>query len=96
MTVNIKQRLKHGLFHFKRLPFGLVNASAVFTIVIYKVFHDLPFLETHIDDFVIHSVTIDLMFEYLNTVMLRKRKYNLRVNWKKCQWFNTLRMTYTY
>ena len=31
-------RTRKGLFHFLRLPFGLVNASAMFSRVIYKVF----------------------------------------------------------
>ena len=80
-------RTRRGLFQFTRLPFGLVNASAVFQRVMYKVFGDLPFVETYIDDCAVHAKTIDLMFVYLNVVMERVKKYHLKINWKKCQWF---------
>jgi hypothetical protein len=83
-------RTRKGLFHFLRLPFGLVNASAMFSRVIYKVFEGLPFIESYIDDCVVHAVTIDLMFEYLGIVMERIRRHHLRINWKKCQWFQPL------
>ena len=80
-------RTRKGLFHFLRLPFGLVNASAMYTRVIYKVFEGLPFIESYIDDCVVHATTVDLMFNYLDIVMERIRINHLRINWKKCQWF---------
>ena len=80
-------RTRKGLFHFLLLPFGLVNASAMFSRVVYKVFEGLPFIESYIDDCVTYATTIELMFEYLEIVMERIRKHHLKINWKKCQWF---------
>jgi len=80
-------RTRKGLFHFLRLPFGLVNASAMFSRVVYKVFEGLPLIESYIDDCVIHATTKELMFEYLEIVMERIRKHHLEINWKKFQWF---------
>jgi hypothetical protein len=82
-------RTRKGLFHYLRLPFGLVNASAMYTRIMYKVFEGLPFVESYIDDCVVHAPTIDLLFEHLEVVMERIQSYNLRINWKKCQWFKT-------
>jgi hypothetical protein len=59
----------------------------MYTRIMYKVFEGIPFVESYIDDCVVHAPTIDLLFEHLEVVMERIQKYNLRINWKKCQWF---------
>ena len=44
-----------GLFQFTRLPFGLTGAPSSFQRLMNKIFCDLPFVTTYIDNILVHS-----------------------------------------
>jgi hypothetical protein len=44
-----------GHYEFTRLPFGLKNAPAEFSRIMFMILGDLPFIEIYIDDIIIHS-----------------------------------------
>lgn len=44
----------NGLYHFKRLPFGLTNSPTVFNKVMCKVLHGVKGVEVFMDDLPIH------------------------------------------
>ena len=44
-----------GLFQFTRMPFGLTGAPSSFQRLMNKIFRDLPFVTTYIDDILVHS-----------------------------------------
>ncbi len=46
-----------GLFQFSRIPFGLSGASSSFQRLMDKVFRNLPFVTTYMDDILVHSKT---------------------------------------
>ena len=44
-----------GLFKFTRMPFGLTGAPSSFQRSMNKIFRNLPFVITYIDDILVHS-----------------------------------------
>ena len=60
-----------GLFQFCRMPFGLSGAPSSFQRSMDKLFHDLPFVATYLDDVLIHSSTIDEHRKHLKLVFDR-------------------------
>ena len=46
-----------GLYQFTRMPFGLTGAPSSFQRLMDKLFCDMPFVTTYIDDVLIHSAT---------------------------------------
>ena len=46
-----------GHYQFKRLPFGLKNAPAQFSRMMYRIFGNMSFCEVYLDDIIIYSKT---------------------------------------
>ena len=44
-----------GLFQFTRMPFGLTGAPSSFQRLMNRIFRNLPFVTTYIDDILVHS-----------------------------------------
>lgn len=44
-----------GLFQFTRMPFGLTGAPSSFQRLRNKIFRNLPFVTTYLDDILMHS-----------------------------------------
>lgn len=76
-----------GHYEFTRLPFGLKNAPAVFSRIMFQVLGNLPFVEIYLDDITIHSKTIELHLQHIKAVFVRLREVSLKINIKKCKWF---------
>ena len=57
-----------GLYQFTRMPFGLTGAPSSFQRLMDKLFHDMPFVTTYIDDVLIHSATEELHQQHLRAV----------------------------
>jgi len=68
------------------MPFGLKNAGATYQRMATTLFHDMIHkdLEVYINDMVIMTKTQEEHVEALDRFMARVRKYNLRLNPKKC------------
>ncbi|KAJ8043242.1 hypothetical protein HOLleu_10240 [Holothuria leucospilota] len=82
---------EEGVYQFKRLPFGLKNASQHFQQLIDTVFKPLnnstvgKCYYPYIDDILIHSPSIEVHFQDLQDVLDCLRKAGLTVNPAKCQ-----------
>lgn len=77
---------EEGVFEYRRLPFGLRNASSSFQRLMSIVLTGLSDLQiaVYIDDVVIASKTIGEHIERLELVFERLRQANLKLKPKKC------------
>ena len=66
--------------------FGLKNARATYQRVATALFHDMMHkeVEVYVDDMIVKSEIRDGHFEALDKFLARLKKYNLRLNPKKC------------
>ena len=74
-----------GLFQFKVMPFGLINAPATFSRVMRLVLHGLPHVHNYIDDILIHTETWEEHMATLKALLCRLRQANLTAKPSKCQ-----------
>jgi hypothetical protein len=77
---------KFGLYDWTLMPFGLKNATWMFSITMVEVFKDWTnqFLKVFVDDVNIHSQTWEKQLTNLEVVFTRLREVNLKLNPKKC------------
>lgn len=75
-----------GLYQFRRVPFGLANAPAVFQRTMDRVLHSLigKICYVYIDDIVVYSKTPEEHARHLAMVLERLNQYGLKLNKKKC------------
>ena len=76
-----------GHYEFKRLPFGLKNAPAAFSRIMFQVLGDLSYVEIYLDDITIHSPTVEKHLQDIKEVLQRLKNVSLKINLKKCNWF---------
>ena len=81
---------QHGLFEFRVMPFGLMNAPAVFQRLMHQVISTLnpmkgpSFVSVYIDDLLVYSRTLEDHLRHLGMVMDRLREVNLKLQPAKC------------
>lgn len=76
----------HGLFQFRRMPFGLQGAPATFQRMVDKLLDGLSdFASAYIDDIIIFSRTWNEHLTHLGSVLQRIQAAGLTVKRKKCQ-----------
>lgn len=73
-----------GLFHFKVLPFGLVNSGASFVRCMRKVLEGLENVDNFVDDIILYTMTFDHHLEVLGNVLERLAIANLTAKPSKC------------
>ena len=76
-----------GAYEWLVLPYGLKNAPAEFSRIMFLILGDLPFVEIYIDDIIIHSKTEELHLAHLSEVFRRLHNANLKLNPSKCVFF---------
>ena len=61
----------YGTFAYRRMPFGLCNASATFQHCMMAIFHDIieHFIEIFMDNFFMFGVSFDVCLHNLNLVL---------------------------
>ncbi|KAL8573663.1 hypothetical protein ACOMHN_007216 [Nucella lapillus] len=74
-----------GLFQWRVLPFGMVNAPAVFTRMMRKLLKGLKGVENFMDDILIASKTWEEHMSQLAEVLMRLKQANLTARPTKCQ-----------
>ena len=74
----------NGLFHFRRMPFGLVNSGATYTRMMRILLAGLENVDNYIDDVLIHSDSWESHLATLEQVFARVRDANLTVKPSKC------------
>ncbi len=78
-----------GLFEFQRLPFGVSTAPAIFQCVMDQILQNIPKTNCYLDDILIGGSTKEECEKNLITVVERLKKFNVRINQKKCQLFKS-------
>ena len=73
-----------GLFQFTRMPFGLTGAPSSFQRLMNKIFRDLPFVTTYVDDILVHSANEEEHNVHLHQVFQRLEKSGLTLRGRKC------------
>ena len=73
-----------GLYRFKRLPFGVSSAPAIFQQVIDQVIQGLNGVACYLDDLVVTGRTREEHLRNLEAVLQRIRDYGFRIRKEKC------------
>ena len=81
----------YGTFAFRRMPFGLCNASATFQRCIMSMFSDLveEVMEIFMDDFTVYRSSFEQCLNNLETILQRYKDKHLALNWEKCHFMVT-------
>nr|GEX60764.1 reverse transcriptase domain-containing protein [Tanacetum cinerariifolium] len=76
----------YGTFAYRRIPFGLCNASGTFQRCMMVIFHDMikKTMEVFMDDFSVFRDSFDTCLSNLERILKRYEDTNLVLNWKKC------------
>ena len=72
-------------YMFAGAPFGLKTMTSIFQRVTSRLFSDLPYVCTYVDDILICSKTTQEHVKNLHTVLERLTKANLTINPDKCR-----------
>ena len=80
-----------GLFQFRVMPFGLVNAPSTFERLMECVLKGLQWTEclVYMDDIISYSHTFDEGLKRLATIFVRLKEANLKLKPGKCIFFQT-------
>jgi len=80
-----------GIYAYKKMSFGLCNASTTFQLCMLAIFSDLveKCIEVFMDDFSVFGSSFDLCLANLEVVLKRCVETNLILNWEKCQFMVT-------
>ena len=83
-----------GAFTFRKMPFGLCNATGTFQRCIMGIFSDMieHILEIFMDDFSVFGDSYDGCLENLRSVLERCQEKKLVLNWEKCHFMVTQRI----
>eukprot|EP00057_Strongylocentrotus_purpuratus_P000907 XP_001186509.2 PREDICTED: uncharacterized protein LOC754648 [Strongylocentrotus purpuratus] len=73
-----------GLYQFRSMPFGLVNAPASFSRIMRALLRGLHGVDNFIDDILIHTVSFEEHLDTLREVFERLRRANLTARPTKC------------
>ena len=75
-----------GKFHFNRMPFGLMNAPAIFQQLMEQVLQDhKAFARPYIDDVIIFSSDWTTHLDHIRRVLEALKRAGLTANPKKCE-----------
>ena len=75
-----------GLFHFKRMPFGLCNGPATYCRLVQMVLQGIPTYQAipYLDDTIVHSADVPGHFQALKRVLDAFAQANLKLQPEKC------------
>ncbi|KAI0214933.1 hypothetical protein LSAT2_033045 [Lamellibrachia satsuma] len=78
-----------GLYEHRRMAFGLCNAPATFQRLMQTAFREEMFsiLLCYLDDVLVFSTTVAEQIQRLDTVFTRLAEYGLKLELKKCAFF---------
>lgn len=82
-----------GLFRFRRLPYGVACAPAIFQAVMDQILQGMPGTACYLDDIVIAGVDYKQCYDRVEEVLRRLSEHGIKVNAKKCRLFQQ-RITY--
>ncbi|GJR05211.1 reverse transcriptase domain-containing protein [Tanacetum coccineum] len=73
-------------FAYRRMPFGLCNASGTFQRCMMAIFHDMieETMEVFMDDFSVFGDSFSSCLSHLDKMLKQCEDINLVLNWEKC------------
>nr|GFA68997.1 reverse transcriptase domain-containing protein [Tanacetum cinerariifolium] len=76
----------YGMFAYRRIPFGLCNATRTFQRCMMAIFHDMikKMMGVFMDDFLVFGDSFSSCLSYLDQMLQRCEDTNLVLNWEKC------------
>ena len=80
----------HGLFEFRVMPFGLMNAPSVFQRLMQQVLSSInpengpQFVTPYMDDLLVFSSTLVEHLDHLKLILMKLRDVGLKLNPNKC------------
>ena len=80
----------NGHWEFLRVAFGLKNAPADFSRLMFRVLGNLSFVQIYFDDFYIASKSAEDHLNHLTIVIEKLKEANLKINFKKCNFSKSL------
>ncbi|KAL1448514.1 hypothetical protein WDU94_002712, partial [Cyamophila willieti] len=72
-----------GLYEYVMMPFGLCGAAQTLQRFLHSITSDMPFVFVYIDDFLIHSRTMEEHLQHLSQLFERLAEYGLSINTSK-------------
>ena len=78
-------RTSSGLYHFRVMPFGLVNAPATFSRVMRTLLRGMSNVTNYLDDILVHTYSWDDHLVALSELFRRLRAAGLTARPSKCQ-----------
>lgn len=76
-----------GAYEFRRLPFGIKTASAVFQRVIGEILSPFPWAKAYIDDIIVFADSEQEMAQRLDILFLKLSEFNVKINIEKSTFF---------
>jgi hypothetical protein len=76
-----------SLYQFNSLPFGVVNGPSSFMRLMHHILKNMKNTLVYLDDVICFSKTKEEHMEALNNLLSRLCQYNLKISFKKCQFF---------
>ena len=75
-----------GLYRFESMPFGMVNAPAIFSELMNEVLRGIlhKFAVVYLDDILLYSKTFEEHIEHIEAVFSRLRNAGLKLKMSKC------------
>ena len=78
-----------GRFEFNRVPFGLLSGPSSFWTVIQEITRGLPCALSYLDDVMTATMGKERHLAELTALLERFRQFNMRLNLKKCAFFQS-------
>lgn len=76
-----------GLFQYKRLPFGIRTAAAIFQKVIDQILRKFRFARAYIDDIIIYADTLEELSARSEQILGTLLSHGFKLNFEKCEFF---------
>ncbi|XP_054259844.1 uncharacterized protein K02A2.6-like [Macrosteles quadrilineatus] len=83
LTINTTR----GLFRYRKLPFGITSAGAIFQSVMDKILHGLKNVYCYLDDILLIGQTYSGLYKCVEAVLSRFQQYGVRINAEKSEFF---------
>lgn len=82
-----------GLFQYRRLPFGIASAPALFQRTMQSLLRDIPMSRPYLDDIIVSGRSPEEHIQNLNQVLKRGEENGLKLQKQKCE-FNKSSVVY--